>query len=71
MVDTGILEPGVAERARGAGIPVLSPEEIAQSVAALLQSGETGQLLVCLPGREDTRYAFAKVPGLDTETEAR
>lgn len=71
MVDTGILEPGVAERARGAGIPVLSPEEIAQSVAALVQSGDTGQLLVCLPGRADTRYVFAKVPGFDTEPEAR
>ena len=65
MVDTHILGPGVADQARDAGIPVLSPDDVAASVEQLVQSGETGQLVVCLPGQPDRRYVFAEVPGLD------
>ncbi len=64
VVDTNILGPRMAERARERGMEVLDPAEIASAVVGALEAEETGGLWVCLAGREPERYAFAPVAGL-------
>ena len=65
IVDTNILGPGTAERARQRGIAVIDPAEIAAAVVAAIESKQTGGLWVCLADREPERYWFAPIPGLE------
>jgi NAD(P)-dependent dehydrogenase (short-subunit alcohol dehydrogenase family) len=64
VVDTGLLAPGMADQARGLGIPVIAPGEIADAVVGAAQSSETAGLWLCLAGRPPFRYAFSPVEGL-------
>ena len=60
VVDTAILGPSGAERARELGIPVMPPTQIADALMHVLRAEQTGGLWVCLPGRDEpTRYEFA------------
>ena len=45
------------------GFPLLRAEEVADAVALVLESGETGQAWVCQPGRQPEPYRFRGVPG--------
>ena len=63
IVDTPLLGEEGRARLREAGFPLLSPENVAETVAAALASGETGQAWVCQPGREPEPYRFRGVPG--------
>lgn len=64
VVDTNILGPGMGDLARQAGLPIIAPSKIADAVADAMSSGKTGQLLLCLAGREPSHYEFAPVEGL-------
>ena len=64
VVDTNILGPGTAQRARDAGIPVIAPEQIAEAVLKAVTSGETGGLWVCLAEQDSWRYEFRPIEGI-------
>lgn len=64
VVDTNILGPGTAQRARDAGIPVIPPAQIADAVVNAVTSGETGGLWVCLAEGEPWRYEFRPIEGI-------
>ena len=63
IVDTPLLGEEGRARLRESGFPLLSPEDVAETVAAALASGETGQAWVCQPGRKPEPYRFHGVPG--------
>jgi NAD(P)-dependent dehydrogenase (short-subunit alcohol dehydrogenase family) len=63
-VETNILGPGIAERSREAGIPLMPPSQIADAVVKAIESGETGRLYVCLHGRDHQIHRPAPVEGL-------
>jgi NAD(P)-dependent dehydrogenase (short-subunit alcohol dehydrogenase family) len=63
-VDTNILGPGMAERARDLGIAIMPASQIADAVAQAVRSPETGRLWVCLHDRDHQHYHFAPVEGL-------
>ena len=63
IVDTPLLGEEGRARLRESGFPLLSPEDVAETVAAVLASGETGQAWVCQPGRKPEPYRFHGVPG--------
>lgn len=69
-VDTNILAAGFAEKARGMGIPMLDPSEIAEGVVHAIREGTTAKLWLCLPNRAPFAYAFAPVEGLGIDTGA-
>lgn len=59
IVDTPMLGEA-RERARSAGIALLSAEEIADAVLAAARDGSTGQCWACLPGRPPQRHEFPR-----------
>ncbi len=63
-VDTAILAEGFADKAREIGVPMGTPEEIAEGVLGVIDGGGTGDLWLLLAGKAPLRYAFAPVPGL-------
>jgi NAD(P)-dependent dehydrogenase (short-subunit alcohol dehydrogenase family) len=63
IVDTNILTTQAKDMLRGAGFPIMEPEQIADAVHALATSGVTGQCWVCQPGRDPVAYEFRDVPG--------
>ena len=62
-VDTGLLDAERKARIAAAGRPMLAPEEVADAVAALLTSDETGVIATIVAGRGAQPYAFRGVPG--------
>ena len=67
MVCPGIVETNIAaadnfEAMRGMGMPVMQPSQIADAVVQAIESGETGEALVCLPGQPPIKQVF---PTLD------
>jgi NAD(P)-dependent dehydrogenase (short-subunit alcohol dehydrogenase family) len=63
IVDTPLLGDEGRARLLESGFPLLSPEDVAETVSAALASRETGQAWVCQPGREPEPYRFRGVPG--------
>jgi NAD(P)-dependent dehydrogenase (short-subunit alcohol dehydrogenase family) len=66
FVDTQMIGP-FAEEFRKAGFPLLSTDDVAQAVLQIVDSGLTGQIFVCQPGRICAPYEFRGVPGPRTE----
>ena len=62
IVDTPMIAGSRAALA-AAGFPLLSPEDIADAVAAILVSDGTGEAWVVQPGREPLKFRFPGVPG--------
>jgi NAD(P)-dependent dehydrogenase (short-subunit alcohol dehydrogenase family) len=62
VVDTPLVGEG-RERLREAGFPMIPTEEIAAAVLGCMVGGETGQCIVCQPGRDPEPYEFHDVPG--------
>jgi NAD(P)-dependent dehydrogenase (short-subunit alcohol dehydrogenase family) len=62
FTDTPILA-GAADQFRAAGFPLLSPDEVAESVLQIALAEETGNVFVCQPGRTLVPYEFRGVPG--------
>jgi NAD(P)-dependent dehydrogenase (short-subunit alcohol dehydrogenase family) len=58
IVDTPLLGEGGAERVRGAGYELLTPEEVASAILQVARSGETGQAWPVIPGRPTEPHAF-------------
>jgi NAD(P)-dependent dehydrogenase (short-subunit alcohol dehydrogenase family) len=63
IVDTNILTDEAKALLRGAGFPIMDPEQIADAVYGLVTTGVTGQCWVCQPGRDPVAYEFRNVPG--------
>lgn len=63
-VDTNILGPGMAEKAREVGLTIIDPAEIAQGVVTAITDGTSGQLWLCLAEREAFTYEFAPIAGV-------
>jgi NAD(P)-dependent dehydrogenase (short-subunit alcohol dehydrogenase family) len=57
IVDTPMLGP-MRDRVQAAGIDLLTPEEIADSVLIAARDGTTGQAWTCLPGRAPEKHEF-------------
>lgn len=62
VVDTPLVGEG-RERLREAGFPMIAPDDIAGAVLDLVTGDETGQCVVCQPGRAPEPYEFRQVPG--------
>ena len=62
IVDTPLVGEA-RERLQLAGFPMIPPEGIAEAVFSLVTGTDTGQCLVCQPGREPEPYRFHEVPG--------
>ena len=62
FTDTPILGDA-ADAFRAAGFPLLSADEVAESVLRIALSGDTGGVYVCQPGRTLVPYEFRGVPG--------
>ena len=62
FTDTAILGD-YAEDFRRANFPLLTADEVADSVAKIVDSSETGEIFVCQPGRTFEPYRFRGVPG--------
>jgi NAD(P)-dependent dehydrogenase (short-subunit alcohol dehydrogenase family) len=60
IVDTPLLGEGGAERVRGAGYEVLSPDEVAAAILKAARSGETGQAWPVIPGRPVEPHVFSR-----------
>lgn len=63
IVDTPILGKEGRARLLAAGFPLLSPEDVAEAVVAIVEGGSTGEAWVVQPGREPEPYRFGGVPG--------
>ena len=63
-VDTNILAPGFAEKARDMGVSMIDPSEIADGVVHAINEGTTGKLWLCLANQKPLSYEFAPVAGL-------
>jgi NAD(P)-dependent dehydrogenase (short-subunit alcohol dehydrogenase family) len=63
IVDTPLVGPA-RERLKEAGFPMIPPEDIAAAVLQCMTGGaESGECLVCQPGRAPVAYEFGEVPG--------
>ncbi|HUP84053.1 MAG TPA: SDR family oxidoreductase [Acidimicrobiales bacterium] len=63
IVDTPLVGPA-RERLKEAGFPMIPPEDIAAAVVRCMTGGaESGDCLVCQPGRPPVAYQFGEVPG--------
>lgn len=73
VTDTGMLSEGTKEFMRGAGVPLVAPEEIANAVvlAATSPLEATGTCWVCNPGEPPLAFGFNDVPGPHTILNAR
>jgi short-subunit dehydrogenase len=58
IVDTGFLEGRRAEL-EAFGLVVMEPDEVADGVIAILESGETGRCFVQEPGSAPVAFEFA------------
>jgi len=63
IVDTPLLGDDGRAALDAAGFPLLAPEDVADAVAAVLESDGTGEAWVVQPGREPEPYRFHGVPG--------
>jgi NAD(P)-dependent dehydrogenase (short-subunit alcohol dehydrogenase family) len=63
ITDTAILSDETKAAIRGAGFPMIAPEDIAAAVVACFAGEATGQAYVCQHGREPVAYEFRGVPG--------
>jgi NAD(P)-dependent dehydrogenase (short-subunit alcohol dehydrogenase family) len=59
VVDTPMVGD-LRDRILGAGIDLLSAEEIADAVVAAARDGSTGQAWTCLPGRAPEKHEFPR-----------
>lgn len=59
IVDTPMVSPD-RERVVAAGIPMLQPEEIAETVLTAACGGRTGEAWVCIPGRPPAPHLFPR-----------
>jgi NAD(P)-dependent dehydrogenase (short-subunit alcohol dehydrogenase family) len=64
VVETNLLGPDTADRARSIGVPVIPPSEIADAVVQAVTSGDTGGLWVCLADQKPQKYEFKEISGL-------
>jgi NAD(P)-dependent dehydrogenase (short-subunit alcohol dehydrogenase family) len=62
-VDTGLLPPDRKAAISAAGRPMLTPDEVAGAILALLESPEHGLVHTIVHGRGSERYSFRGVPG--------
>ena len=60
FADTPLI---AATKDRFAGFPLLSAQDVANAVAAVLERGEPGECWYVQPGREPGPYGFRGVPG--------
>ncbi|WP_214401014.1 SDR family oxidoreductase [Pseudonocardia lacus] len=60
FADTPLI---AAAKDRFAGFPLLSAEDVANAVAAILERGQPGECWYVQPGREPGPYGFRGVPG--------
>ena len=58
IVDTPLLGEGSAERIRGMGYKLLSPDEVAAAILTAARSGETGRAWPVIPGRPVEPHEF-------------
>ena len=63
FADTPIVDDELRAWVAAQGIPLLSPEAVAEAALAAARSGETGEAWVVQPGREPLVYEFRGVPG--------
>jgi NAD(P)-dependent dehydrogenase (short-subunit alcohol dehydrogenase family) len=62
-VDTGLLPPDRKAAISAAGRPMLTSDEVAGAIVALLESDEHGLVHTIVRGRGSQRYSFRGVPG--------
>jgi NAD(P)-dependent dehydrogenase (short-subunit alcohol dehydrogenase family) len=62
IVDTPLIADGV-HTLRGAGFPLLAPEDVAEAVMRAIDHDGTGECWYVQPGRESAPFAFRNVPG--------
>ena len=63
IVDTPLVGPA-RERLRETGFPMIDPDDIAAAVVSCFTGDrQSGECLVCQPGREPIPYEFHEVPG--------
>jgi NAD(P)-dependent dehydrogenase (short-subunit alcohol dehydrogenase family) len=60
FTDTQLI---AAQRDQLAGFPMLTPDDIADAVEAILAKGQGGEAWFVQPGREPGPYGFRRVPG--------
>jgi NAD(P)-dependent dehydrogenase (short-subunit alcohol dehydrogenase family) len=63
IADTPMLPPEWRARLGDAGFPLLRPEEIAETVLAILRGDGTGEAWPVQPGRKPEPFRFPNVPG--------
>jgi NAD(P)-dependent dehydrogenase (short-subunit alcohol dehydrogenase family) len=63
IVDTPLLAEDQRAALDAAGFPLLLPEDVAEAVAAVLESDGTGEAWIVQPGRAPEPYQFHGVPG--------
>lgn len=62
FADTAINEP-VRHLISAAGIPLMTADEVADALLAILASDRTGEAWYVQPGRPAEPFAFRNVPG--------
>ena len=62
-VDTGLLPSDRKAAISAAGRPMLTPDEVADAIVALLESEEHGLVHTIVHGRGSQPYSFRGVPG--------
>jgi NAD(P)-dependent dehydrogenase (short-subunit alcohol dehydrogenase family) len=60
FADTPLLAPAKSQLA---GFPLLTPSDVVDAIAAILDRGEPGECWYVQPGREPAPYGFRGVPG--------
>jgi NAD(P)-dependent dehydrogenase (short-subunit alcohol dehydrogenase family) len=63
FADTPIVGEELRAFVAAQGLPLISPERVAEAALAAARSEETGQAWVVQPGREPVVYEFRGVPG--------
>jgi NAD(P)-dependent dehydrogenase (short-subunit alcohol dehydrogenase family) len=63
MTDTALVTEPMQRALAAANFPLMAPGQIAAALVEALRLPDTGQALVCQPGRVATLFRFPNVPG--------
>lgn len=63
IVETTLVGEDGLKALKDAKFPLISPDDVADTIVAVLQSGQTAQAWFIQPGRESQPYRFGGVPG--------
>jgi len=63
ITDTPLVTDSMRRALEKANFPTMAPTQVAAALVEALSLDDTGQALVCQPGRDATLFRFPNVPG--------